>query len=286
MSSNDQEANIIECRICHSKTTRDLILSPCMCKGSLAYVHHLCLERWLNFSSRNSCELCSFQFNVVMNRRYSCLESVAVWIRNPSNRAFIVCDLIIGLVLTMLTLILALFCIVGLNHFIKEAYSQGIEILWSEGFINIFVVMLLIGYVATIYSLAKDHIRPWYYWWTHCNNVKLILDRSTAINLTPTEPNTSSISNENLQDSFKQMLTVNNKISVVQERKLCCESNSNLNEVFQPSALKNEKDWCCKNTVELNQSNSSRDANSVTLLNVKKIQTYLIIYSSFLACFE
>ncbi|KAG8269097.1 hypothetical protein J6590_008346 [Homalodisca vitripennis] len=105
-----------------------------------------------------------------MNRRYSCLESVAVWIRNPSNRAFIICDLIIGLVLTIFTLILALFCVVGLNHFIKEAYSQGIEILWSEGFINIFVVMLLIGYIATIYSLAKDHIRPWYHWWTHCNN--------------------------------------------------------------------------------------------------------------------
>ncbi|XP_046669508.1 E3 ubiquitin-protein ligase MARCHF3-like isoform X2 [Homalodisca vitripennis] len=277
MSSNDQEANVIECRICHSKTTRDLILSPCMCKGSLAYVHHLCLERWLNFSSRNSCELCSFQFNVVMNRRYSCLESVAVWIRNPSNRAFIICDLIIGLVLTMFTLILALFCVVGLNHFIKEAYSQGIEILWSEGFINIFVVMLLIGYIATIYSLAKDHIRPWYHWWTHCNNVKLILDRSTAVNLSPIEPNTSSMSNENLQNSFKQILTVNKNIaSVVEERKLCCESNSNFNEVFQQPAIKSVvEDWNCRNMEEIDQSNSSRDDNSLVLPNTNKLQTHL-----------
>lgn len=40
------------------------------CKGSLAYVHLACLERWLNQSCRSYCELCRYHFNVIETPRY------------------------------------------------------------------------------------------------------------------------------------------------------------------------------------------------------------------------
>lgn len=40
------------------------------CKGTLAYVHLSCLERWLNQSCRTYCELCRYYFNAVETPRY------------------------------------------------------------------------------------------------------------------------------------------------------------------------------------------------------------------------
>lgn len=42
----------------------------CRCKGTLAYVHLSCLERWLNQSCRTYCELCRYYFNAVETPRY------------------------------------------------------------------------------------------------------------------------------------------------------------------------------------------------------------------------
>lgn len=62
----------IVCRICHTNTSKEPLISPCRCKGSLAYVHLACLERWLNQSCRSYCELCRYHFNVIETPRYRC----------------------------------------------------------------------------------------------------------------------------------------------------------------------------------------------------------------------
>lgn len=151
----------------------------------MAYVHYLCLERWLNYSSRETCELCSERFNVVVQRRYSCLQSVRIWTRHPANRTFILCDLAIGLALTLLTLSLVVICLVGLSKFSQEEDYDGS--LWRQGIVDIVLLVLLAGYFATMYSMARDHIRPWYTWWTHCKNVKLILDKKSTQVIADTE---------------------------------------------------------------------------------------------------
>ncbi|XP_011055336.1 PREDICTED: uncharacterized protein LOC105146636 [Acromyrmex echinatior] len=46
------------------------------CKGTLAYVHLSCLERWLNQSCRTYCELCRYYFNAVETPRYRWSEAI------------------------------------------------------------------------------------------------------------------------------------------------------------------------------------------------------------------
>ncbi|XP_054270989.1 E3 ubiquitin-protein ligase MARCHF2-like isoform X2 [Macrosteles quadrilineatus] len=149
----------------------------------MAYVHFRCLERWLNYASRDTCELCSHKFNVEMSRRYSCWQSVRVWLRQPTNLAFILCDLAIGLILTSLALALAFVCILGLNHFKEEGYNHGISGIWSEGIMNFFLLILISGYLATMYSMARDHVGPWYRWWKRCCNVRLIVDEISTTSM-------------------------------------------------------------------------------------------------------
>lgn len=55
-------ANFPVCRICQTTSASEILISPCNCKGTLAYIHLSCLECWLNQSGRNYCELCSFRF--------------------------------------------------------------------------------------------------------------------------------------------------------------------------------------------------------------------------------
>jgi len=53
------------CRICFEGPTKDEpLFQPCDCKGSVAYVHHSCLSKWVSDSHRMVCELCQGNFRV------------------------------------------------------------------------------------------------------------------------------------------------------------------------------------------------------------------------------
>jgi hypothetical protein len=94
-----------ECRICFSDSPSTLI-SPCNCKGSLQFVHHDCLLRWLqskfhqrlklallrsyNQVSGLSCELCKLELNLKTSwlplasvlRKLSCLPQTYYFVLN------------------------------------------------------------------------------------------------------------------------------------------------------------------------------------------------------------
>ncbi|XP_052842054.1 uncharacterized protein LOC128256045 isoform X4 [Drosophila gunungcola] len=57
------------CRICHNADNPEQLVSPCLCKGSLTYVHVHCLERWISTSRCTTCELCQFQYNTEQTLR-------------------------------------------------------------------------------------------------------------------------------------------------------------------------------------------------------------------------
>jgi E3 ubiquitin-protein ligase MARCH1/8 len=51
------------CRICHCEGDSELpLIAPCICAGSLRYVHQACLQRWIKSSAIQCCELCKFKF--------------------------------------------------------------------------------------------------------------------------------------------------------------------------------------------------------------------------------
>jgi E3 ubiquitin-protein ligase MARCH1/8 len=51
------------CRICHCEGTNDEpLISPCLCLGTMQYLHQSCLQRWIKSAGVKSCELCKFDF--------------------------------------------------------------------------------------------------------------------------------------------------------------------------------------------------------------------------------
>lgn len=68
------------CRICHcaESPTNGLVelISPCYCSGSLRWVHHSCLQRWLDATNTYKCELCKFPFS--MSIKYKPLHEVSL----------------------------------------------------------------------------------------------------------------------------------------------------------------------------------------------------------------
>uniref|UniRef100_H3CLH0 E3 ubiquitin-protein ligase MARCHF6 n=1 Tax=Tetraodon nigroviridis TaxID=99883 RepID=H3CLH0_TETNG len=56
-----EEADI--CRVCRSEGTQDRPLyHPCVCTGSIKFIHQECLLQWLKHSRKEYCELCQHRF--------------------------------------------------------------------------------------------------------------------------------------------------------------------------------------------------------------------------------
>jgi E3 ubiquitin-protein ligase MARCH6 len=57
------------CRVCRSESTHDRpLFYPCVCTGSIKYIHQDCLLQWLKYSKKEYCELCHHKFNFAPSR--------------------------------------------------------------------------------------------------------------------------------------------------------------------------------------------------------------------------
>ena len=73
------------CRVCRCEATIDRqLFHPCICTGSIKYIHQDCLLQWLKYSKKEFCELCNhrFSFTPSKNNTYftTYLESIESWI--------------------------------------------------------------------------------------------------------------------------------------------------------------------------------------------------------------
>jgi hypothetical protein len=56
------------CRICYeNETEENKMISPCLCQGSVKFVHESCLKTWINNQINNPyekgiCEICKFKY--------------------------------------------------------------------------------------------------------------------------------------------------------------------------------------------------------------------------------
>ncbi|XP_018007502.1 E3 ubiquitin-protein ligase MARCHF6, partial [Hyalella azteca] len=52
------------CRVCRSEATADRpLFHPCICTGSIKFIHQDCLVQWLRYSRKEYCELCKHRFS-------------------------------------------------------------------------------------------------------------------------------------------------------------------------------------------------------------------------------
>ena len=56
----------LECKICLDNDKIENFMSPCECKGSLKYIHKICLEKSIKSSKDSSkCEICNYKFIIM-----------------------------------------------------------------------------------------------------------------------------------------------------------------------------------------------------------------------------
>lgn len=73
------------CRICHCEAEPDQpLISPCLCAGSLQYVHQSCLQRWIKSSDTKKCELCKYEFR--MESKMKPITKVSCWVHKFKKR--------------------------------------------------------------------------------------------------------------------------------------------------------------------------------------------------------
>ena len=67
--SDSAEVESDVCRICHSNDEIEILISPCLCTGSVKFVHHSCLMSWLQRAVMSKCELCLYPLAVKRKRK-------------------------------------------------------------------------------------------------------------------------------------------------------------------------------------------------------------------------
>ncbi|KAJ8922998.1 hypothetical protein NQ315_001546 [Exocentrus adspersus] len=62
MDSEVSNADI--CRVCRSEGVADRpLFHPCICTGSIKWIHQECLMQWMRYSRKEYCELCGYRFS-------------------------------------------------------------------------------------------------------------------------------------------------------------------------------------------------------------------------------
>ena len=62
-----------QCRICLQSDEQKYI-SPCVCKGSIEYVHFSCLKKYIDYKFHTNCSICKVKYN--NNYLFSEIEEV------------------------------------------------------------------------------------------------------------------------------------------------------------------------------------------------------------------
>lgn len=56
--ARDVEVDEGVCRVCRCGQEDGPLIDPCLCKGTMRYVHESCLADWVNVTGKDRCELC------------------------------------------------------------------------------------------------------------------------------------------------------------------------------------------------------------------------------------
>ncbi|KAH8253119.1 hypothetical protein KR032_003628, partial [Drosophila birchii] len=183
------------CRICHNADNPEQLVSPCLCKGSLTYVHVHCLERWISTSRCTTCELCQFQYSTEQTLRYTCLQSLRLWYSRAMSRRALQEDCQMFSLLTLVAFGIIGTLLVGIQYYAMHTHSWGLSKLWTKSWMMFFLFMTVMMipcpfcssfsnmhvpqitvYFANIYMLIKSQLTPWYRWWQSARDIKLILE--------------------------------------------------------------------------------------------------------------
>ena len=84
-SATDDSGEPPACRICYAGAEAGRLFSPCLCSGTMAFVHVHCLNEWraqsVNPKSIFQCDQCGYQYRTERTRAAAALQSeLCIWL--------------------------------------------------------------------------------------------------------------------------------------------------------------------------------------------------------------
>eukprot|EP00794_Sanderia_malayensis_P020216 gene20217-22192_t len=159
------------CRICQdSRNSREALISPCKCSGSMGFFHVSCLEKWLAHSQSNKCEVCKFEYKTI---RVS--KPITDWFHRgcrPMDRRYAFVDLFCFTLLTPLGCVSCWLCIQGALDYYKTSEP------WTGFALIMLSTFLLIMYMFWVSITVKYHITTYLKWRRRNQTVEILLENN------------------------------------------------------------------------------------------------------------
>ncbi|XP_064610246.1 E3 ubiquitin-protein ligase MARCHF8-like isoform X2 [Liolophura sinensis] len=145
-------AGVEICRICHCESEPDApLMSPCLCSGSMKYVHQTCLQKWIKSSENKACELCKYDF--VMSTKVKPFREWEKLHMTPVERRKIVCSVTFH--------IIAITCVIWSLYVLIDRTTQEVRdgmLEWPFWTKLIVVVIGFSGGIVFMYVQCKMYI--------------------------------------------------------------------------------------------------------------------------------
>lgn len=137
-TTNFQDEEFFECRICHDKGHRNDLIVPCKCDGSMKFVHRNCLDSWrvsgIKSGSYFTCGQCKFNYVLIDSQK-----------ANLSRQAIVKYILLIAM--DIILPFLALNVLIALLGYHSDATFQNCDV---DGMCQIGLRELLRGWALVV----------------------------------------------------------------------------------------------------------------------------------------
>lgn len=142
-------------------------------------IHLKCLERWLEESNKNSCELCGHEFRVERTPRHKIFRSVIIWLcldheEHEIYARSVKADLLRFLFVTPVTIGCSYICVVAADFYARNNYDNFPLARWTTYSLLVMMALLVLSFFIWIYLTMQYHQRAWFYWWQKTSIVKII----------------------------------------------------------------------------------------------------------------
>ncbi|XP_076651274.1 E3 ubiquitin-protein ligase MARCHF2 [Halictus rubicundus] len=160
------------------------LISACKCRGTVALVHAVCLERWLTESGHTRCELCGYKYVTKRVPRHNIFRSIAIWFNTVIVTRQMLLDILYLVVTTPLAIFSCYICALALNMLLKNGIF---EVPWMIITMLPTCLLTLIAYWGWIITLGRLHGRRWRRYWRNNFVIRLVPN-----NIAASEPEMSS----------------------------------------------------------------------------------------------
>lgn len=141
-------------------------------------IHLGCLERWLEESNRNSCELCGYRFEIERTPRHHVLRSIIIWLgmKQQDHQLFVRSlriDIVRCMIITPLTIGSSYVCVVAADFYSTNNYDNFPPARWTTYSLLAMMILLIFSYFIWMYMAIEYHHTVWFYWWQKTSTVRL-----------------------------------------------------------------------------------------------------------------